>query len=99
MRLTPTWPAHLAVSRVPAPHQTRRSKLGECGRTGIDEPGLYMCGYCFSAEVEGVFVTHVDDSGADLYVLGAGGDRGEQGHGGGLLGCEVVHAEVGAVDT
>src|SRR5690606_41474490 len=47
--------------------------------------------------VERVFITHVDDGGADLDLLGAGADGGEQRKGRSELTGEMVDAEIGAI--
>lgn len=47
--------------------------------------------------VERVFITHVDDAGADLDLLRAGADGGQKREGRGQLAGEMVHAEIGAI--
>ena len=49
--------------------------------------------------VHRVFVAHVDDGGPDLDLLRARADGGEERKRRAELACEVVHAEVGAVET
>lgn len=59
----------------------------EVGRTGI------------LGHVERVFITHVDDAGADFDLFRAGADGGQKREGRGKLAGEMMHAEIGAVGS
>ena len=82
----------LLLPAIPASAQSRKTELktpagNQVGRTGI------------LGHVHRVFVAHVDDGSPDLNLLRARADGGEERERRAELACEVVHAEVRAIEA